>query len=79
MNGWLSFDTLGSLLTPGRRRVCEAVCDKSSTILSFKRHKASRSDSSIFVLIIRKTLNQHSFVASRSRKLGWRLRCIARL
>jgi hypothetical protein len=62
MNGWLGFDSLGALLTPGRRHVCQAVRDKSSTILSFKRRNSTRSDSSLFVFVIRKTLNQRSLL-----------------
>src|SRR6266700_2405296 len=60
--GWLSFDSLGALVTPGRRHVCQAVRDKSSTILSIKRRNSTRSDSSLFVFVIRKTLNQRSLL-----------------
>src|SRR6266702_2401817 len=62
MNGWLGFDRLGVLLTPGRRHVCQAVRDKSSTISSSQRRNSTRSDSSLFVFIIRKTLNQRSLL-----------------
>jgi hypothetical protein len=36
------------------------LCDRSSTILSIKRRNSARSDSSLFVFVIRKTLNRRS-------------------
>src|SRR5260370_1960996 len=62
MNGWLGFDSLDALLTPGRRHVCQAVRDRSSTISSIKRRNSIPSDSSLFVFVIRKTLNQRSLL-----------------
>jgi hypothetical protein len=50
------------LLTPGRGHVCQAARDKPSTILSIKRPNSTRSDSSLFVFIIRNTLNQRSLL-----------------
>src|SRR5260370_6137812 len=61
MKGWLGFDSLDALLTPGRCHVCQAVRDRSSTISSIKRRNSIPSDSSLFVFVIRKTLNQRSF------------------
>src|SRR5713101_9457691 len=76
MNGWLGFDSLGALLTPGRRHVCQAVRDKSSTILSIKRRNSTRSDSSLFVFVIGKTLNQrslwfHAMTQSLGHRIAW--------
>jgi hypothetical protein len=33
-------------------------------------------DSSLFAFVIRNTLNQHSFVVSRSGAIAWRLHCM---
>ena len=60
--GWLGFDSLDALLTPGRCHVCQAVRDRSSTISSIKRRNSTPSDSSLFVFVIRKTLNQRSLL-----------------
>ncbi len=74
MNGWLGFDSLGALLTPGRRHVCQVVLDKSSTILSIKRRNSTRSNSSLFVFVIRKTLNQRSlWFRAMTQSLGHRI------
>src|ERR1700719_2558315 len=50
------------MLTPGRRQLCQASRDKPSTIMSIKRRNGAGSDSPLFVLVIRKTLNQRSFL-----------------
>src|SRR6266487_2645077 len=71
---WLGFDSLDALLTPGRRHVCQAVRDKSSTILSIKRRNSTRSNSSLFVFVIRKTLNQRSlWFRAMTQSLGHRI------
>jgi hypothetical protein len=68
MHGWLSFDSFGALLTPGHRHVCQAVPDKSSTILSIRRPTITSSDSPLLVFIIRKTLNQRSLLFDAPRR-----------
>jgi hypothetical protein len=68
MHGWLSFDSFGALLTPGHRHVCQAVRDKSSTILSIRRPTSTSSDSPLLVFIIRKTLNQRSLLFDAPRQ-----------
>jgi hypothetical protein len=79
MNGWRGFDSFGVLLTPGRSNLCQASCDKSSTILSIKRRNSIRSDSSLFVFAIRKTLNQDSLLFAHPRAIAWRLHCMVQL
>jgi len=51
------------------------LCDRSSTISSINRRNSARSDSSLFVFVIRKTLNQRSlWYRDRAQSLGG---CIA--
>jgi hypothetical protein len=75
MNGWLTFDSFGALLTPGRRDLCQAGRDKSSTILSTKRPTVAASIRRYFIFVIRKALNQHSLLFRASTQIGWRLHC----
>jgi hypothetical protein len=58
MNGWLGFDSLGALLTPGRRHVCQAG---SRQILDDFVNQETRKHLNDFLtprLIVRKTFNQ---------------------
>ena len=59
MNGWLAFDSFGALLTPGRRRLCQAARQILDDFVN-QETNSNRIDSLLFVFIIRKTLNQRS-------------------
>ena len=64
MNGWLAFDSFGALLTPGRRNLCQAGRDKSSTILSIKRPAVPASIRLyLFSSSVRRSINTVSCLA----------------
>jgi len=71
--GWLSFDSLGALLTPGAvmfagdtRQILDHFVNQET-----QQH---RSNSSLFVFVIRKTLNQRSlWFRAMTQSLGHRI------